>query len=350
LVPRPILVLSAACLALTPVAPAGAADKDSPRWQHESSIVFVAFTQDGKHVLTATYEGTIRKWDAASGKVVQEIEKGIKTNRNDVRCRVAALSPDGKLLAVATYASYVNVYNVATGKPVRQIKTADDQLSGASAVLFTPNSKSVLTGRLQGRVLSQWDATSGKELRKFGDEVKGFPVFEFGTLSISADGKVVASIAAEVKDGRKVGSSIRRWDLASGKELSMVKPGEGAVVFSTDGKTAALGDPKTGSIRLWDLEADKEVRELEGAGSARVFSRDGKLLAGRDNERILCVWDVQAGKVLRKIGEPAARPLSARADVIAFSADGKRIMTGVGTEVQQWDVGTGKEILPAEQK
>jgi hypothetical protein len=36
---------------------------------------------------------------------------------------------------------------------------------------------------------------------------------------------------------------------------------------------------------------------------------------------------------------------------MAFSADGKRLVTGVGTEVRQWDVSSGKELgQPAEKK
>ena len=336
-------LIGAGLTLLIQTAQAQKADPTGPsRWQHESPVVFVAYTPDGKHVLTATYEGAIRKWDATSGKVALEIEKGIKFNKADVRCRVAALSPDGKLLAVATYASYVNIYNVATGKPVRQIKTADDQLSGASAVLFAPDSKSVITSRLQGRVVSQWDAVSGKELRKVGEEPKGTPTFQFGALAISPDGKVVASA-----DGR----SVRRWDLTTGKELAPFKGGAGAFIVAGDGKTAVWDYTRDGLIRLWDLEKDEELRQLEGAGTAQVFSRDSKLLAGRDHDRVLCVWDVQAGKVLRKIGEATKRPLNARADVMAFSADGKRLVTGVGTEVRQWDVGSGKELgQPAEKK
>lgn len=315
----------------------------SSRWQHDGPVVFVAYTPDGKQVLTATYEGALRKWDAATGKS-QVIEKGIKGgSTTDVRCRVAALSPDGKTLAVATYASMVNVYSVGTGKKLRQLKTADDQLSGAGAVAFSPDSKTLLTGRLQGRSVSQWDLATGKELRKFGD-AKGQPAFEFGTLGMAAGGKIVLSIGGDFQGAQRVGLLVRRWELA-GKELSPVKGGgDGSVVLAADGKTAAWNSAKAGTIRLWDLEADKEILQLEGGGTVRVFSKDSKLLVGRDSERVLCLWDVQTGKVHRKIGEPSSRPINFRADVVAISADGKRLATGVGDEVRQWDTVSGTEL------
>jgi WD40 repeat protein len=330
--------------------PAVAQPVGATRWQHDGPVVFVAYTPDSKYVLTATYEGAIRKWEAASGKEVLQIEKGIKAVPFDVRCRVAALSPDGKTLAVATYASSLNLYQVATGKPLRQIQTGEDQMSGASAVAFAPNSKSVITSRFQGRAVSQWEVASGKELRRLGDPVKGNFVFEFGSVAISANGKVVASAISEYQGGQRVGTTVRRWDVATGKVLASARGGgEGRIVFAGDGKTAAWGNGKTNVIRLWDLEADKELRSLEGTGQARVFSPDGKLLAGRDSDRVLCLWDVETGKLLRRLGgAPANLPvLNARADVAAFSVDGKRLVTGLGSDVQQWDVKSGKEIDPA---
>ena len=318
-------------------------------WRHEGAVLFVAFTPDGKHIITATYEGAIRKWDAVSGKNVLQIERPINQQPGglDVRCRAAALSPDGKTLAVLTYASALSLYNVATGKPFRHIKTGDDQMSGASAVAFVPGGKSVATSRSQGREVTYWDLASGTE-RKFGDPVKGPATFGFSTLSISSNGTILASAVNEFQGGQRVGTSVRRWRLPGGKELAPAKGGDaGSVVLAPDGKTAVWGNWKTNTLRLWDLDSDKEIRKLEGTGTAYTFSADGKLLAGRDTERVLCVWDVQTGKEPRRLGKPASRPLSSRADVAAFSANGKRLVTGVGTEVRQWDIVSGKEIGPA---
>ncbi len=155
------------------------AAKSASLLRHDGTVVFVAYTPDGKQIITITYEGAIRKWDAASGKEVQQIEKAINAPGAmfDTRCRVAALSPDGKTLAVATYASVVNLYNVTSGKPIRQVKTGDDQMSGAGGIGFAADSKSIFTNRFHGREVTHWDLANGKELHKFGEALKGFNLF-----------------------------------------------------------------------------------------------------------------------------------------------------------------------------
>ncbi len=318
--------------------------------QHDGAVVFVAYTPDGKHILTSIYEGAIRKWDAASGKELQLIEKAIKLDGStpDVRCRAAALSPDGKYLGVLSYASTLNIYTVATGKAYGQIVTGEDQLSGAFAVAFAADGKSVATSRFQGRAVTQWDLIKGKPIQKFGDDTKPKGVVLAGRSALAFGDKVLASETVELKNGQAAGVSVRRWNLETGKELSPAQGpvgGTNSVVFASDGKTAAWGNAGAGTIWLWDLAADKELKKLEGTGHARVFSTDGKFLAGRDTDRVVCVWDTARGKVLRKYGDkPVNLPLNARADVLAFSADGKKLVAGLGPEVRQWDVASGMEI------
>lgn len=305
--------------------------------QQDGGVVFIAYTPDGKSLITTTYEGAIRKWDSATGKELLQIEKPIKLDGStaDVRCRSAALSPDGKYIGVLTYASTLNLYTVADGKPYGQIVTGEDQLTGAFALAFAPDSKSVATSKYQGRAISLWDLATGKESRQFGDHLKPKGIAA-GHHSLGTDGKQLFT--------HNAGNSLKRWDL-DGKELSPLSGPAGAssVVFARDGKLAAwvVG----GAIRIWDMATNKELRALEGSGTARTFSADNKRLAGRDSDRILCVWDTASGKLLHKYGEkPTSLILSARADFAAFSTDNTRLAAALGNEVRVWEVATGKEI------
>lgn len=346
------ILITAALLAivlLLPESAFGQAKAQATLRELDGAVVFVAYTSDTKHLITVTYEGAIHKWDASNGKEVMQIEKAFKPDGSmpDVRCRAAALSPDGKFLGVLSYASTLNLYTIANGKEYGQISTGDDQMSGAFGVAFNPDGKTVATGRFCGRGVTIWDLANGKSLRTLGDDAKPKGFTPFGRSPIAINGKTLAIEVGVFNNNQLTGTVLKRWDLSTGKELSTAKgpSGAGSFLLTPDARMAAWTNSSTREIRLWDLANDKEIRKLEGTGQARVFSPDGKQLAGRDPERVLFVWDTTTGKLLRKYGDaPANQPLNFRADVAAFSPDGKRLAAGVGGEVHQWDVASGKEV------
>jgi RNA polymerase sigma factor (sigma-70 family) len=341
--------------------PTGAVSRlGAMHWWHESRLAFVAYTPDGKYVITATYQGVIRKWEAASGKEVLQMARvpaNAERGGADIRCRSALLSADGRRLAIITYGEAVNLYDVVNGRYLHRITPAGI-VTGAA---FSPDNKSLVTTAHPGREVIQWDATTGKQLRQFGGPLKGAKDYA-GTHSpgISADGKVLAHGVSEYEGLQLKGVWVRRWGLATGKELSPAKQlpsakGNCGVIIAGDGKSAACCDWKTGEVTLWDLEADKELRRLEGQSPFVVFSPDSKLVAGRKGQpfglrgttQMLSLWDVQTGKLLRQFEKGGGSIGIASTDhIFAFSADGKHLVAGVDDKVRQWDVGTGKESNP----
>jgi WD40 repeat protein len=68
----------------------------SPPLQHQSYVWAVAFSPDGRSVLTGSIDSTARLWDARSGKSLYP------PLRHQSFVRAVAFSPDGKVLIVAT--------------------------------------------------------------------------------------------------------------------------------------------------------------------------------------------------------------------------------------------------------
>jgi WD40 repeat protein len=77
---------------------------------HTLPIVGISFTPDGRQLVSASEDKTIRVWDLATGKTVRTI-RGESTLGIQGKIYAMALSPDGKWLAVGGWNSEQSVFN-----------------------------------------------------------------------------------------------------------------------------------------------------------------------------------------------------------------------------------------------
>src|SRR5688572_6050829 len=93
--------------------PSGAVARlGSPRMRHGHYISCVAFTPDGKHVVSASRLGDVRMWEAVGGREVRSFP-GHRLGVHSL-----ALSRDGKLLATGGGEPALRVCEIATGREV----------------------------------------------------------------------------------------------------------------------------------------------------------------------------------------------------------------------------------------
>ncbi len=108
------------------------------------------------------------------------------------------------------------------------------------------------------------------------------------------------------------------------------------LVFSPDGKTlATCGYDRL--IKLWGVETGQLIRELKDHSDAVygvTFSPDGTLLASGSADRAVKVWQVADGKRLYTLSDSTDWVYS-----VAWSPDGQRLAAaGVDKSVRVWEV------------
>jgi WD40 repeat protein len=158
------------------------------------------------------------------------------------------------------------------------------------------------------------------------------------SVAISNDGKFLAT--ASVDGTAKV------WDLATGKEIQVLKPATptpvNCVAFNKDGTIVATASLDK-MIRFWNPKDGKSTKELKGhteGVSSIVFSPDGTLLASGSGDKTVRLWDVKEAKELKNLGSHKKSVYS-----VAFNTDGSELAScGDDGVIKIWDVKKQTEI------
>src|SRR5262245_37654157 len=96
------LALALTCCLCLPVLPAAAAPGRPARVSavlkgHTEAIYSIAYTPDGKYVVTGSFDKTLKIWDAVNGKEVKTIAGGVAGHQNLVL--TVSVSPDSANIA-----------------------------------------------------------------------------------------------------------------------------------------------------------------------------------------------------------------------------------------------------------
>jgi WD40 repeat protein len=348
-------------------------------------VFFVAFTDQGKHLLTAGSDGLVRTWDPATGQEVRHFDNSYAAAevfpgpaaRHTEGVRLArtalALSADSRTLAAVGPDGILRLADVTTGKSGHQFRVAGP--GGVNGLAFSPDGKTVFT-RGADHVIRPWEVRTGKERGRLG-AAPALPVLiHYGvenTLAVAPDGKTLAAVHWEAAQGRWT-RLLRLWDVPSGARPRQITTGpedllvpRTRLAFTPDGKSLACAE-SDGTVRLYEAATGKERRVLGRARpgkprddvqvTALAFTPDGKTLAGRSLDFPgIRLWDVASGKELTPLGGRAGtRPIRRLSwpgvdsfpSSLAFSPDGRLLATGTtGGAVRQWEVRSGRERVPA---
>jgi len=282
-----------------------------------SSIVW---SHDGKRVGTVGMDGTVRVWNAETGKELRKLKADTMGTSS------VSFSLTGETIAMINplpeRAAFIQIWDVESGK---ELQRSLDYASKSLFDVFPHLTKKLATGHVTVRI---WDADSGKELQQIGGRTEG------GGFSIfSPDGKKIVTAAGN--------GVVQIWDAESGKELPRLREQKRgiyarSVAFSMGGKKVATIEHE-GIVRIWEVDSGKELKKLESFPGdwhwPAAFSPDEKKIVavGTTTDQSSCVriLDTESGKVQElKIPEVRNEYVTlkpANFFAITFSPDGKSI-------------------------
>ena len=286
-----------------------------------NSIAFAPGTND--HRLAATdFDGTLRQWDADTGKAVGTLIQVPRASLNAV-----VYSADGTRLITASADGVVRVWNAETGRAA--LPPLRGHSVRANTVAASRNGKLIASGDESGQVIL-WDATTGQLVRRMGP-VRG-PVWSVG---FSPDAQRVA--ASGGTDGL-----FAMWGTVSGELIyqsaEVAKSAFPNLAFSPDGRYVATSNRAQATLKLRDAHSGRPIeRVFLGHGlsvEAVAFSADGRFIASGSMDQSVRLWDVETGD---PIG--AATPFAGLNSSLAFSADGQRLAQSGTVEgtIHVWD-------------
>jgi len=317
---------------------------------HRGDVTSLVSSGDGKIVVSAGYDGIIKKWDAAQATLLGAVESNaLKNAFFDIKL---ALSADGTKLFRLRQA-----FDGDNGKEIASTIAAFDLEKGTelwsqevanltvSHVALSPDGKlAVCYGRSEGVLVNNlvvWSFAEGKVLYKLPNPKK----LQIQSMVFMPDSRAFYTACTD--------GALRLYNSADGREVSSIKSDlkyVTAMILDRPGKTLAVWDGSV--VRIWDLANSKERFPPTGHKSPvnrLAFSADGKLVMSRSFDDLLLVWKTAEAEELFRIKHPKGNAPIEIGDrdtlynPIAVSPKGEHIAYGRADGiVEVADVKTGK--------
>jgi WD40 repeat protein len=304
----------------------------SPEASHSHWIYDARYSPDGRMIVSASRDGTVRVWDAETGKPMHRIVVGAS---EQAIVRSATFVGDSTRIAVASDDNPVRLYDVASGKVIAELR-----LAGAAGDEDPPRIAATTGGMLflagkDDAVEALDPATQAVRYRLAGHGAEATAI----AISETADMVATAATNELAKPQLPHNRRILLWRLGTGEKLAELMPSglPSVLAFSRDGKQLAV--VVGGSADIYDVATKHVVQSIrEHPVSdlfAVAFTADGKGLITCRTHPIL--WDLATGQMVRPFG-----PFGDLCHSVEVSTDGRfALTTSAGSDVRIWEIATG---------
>jgi WD40 repeat protein len=261
-----------------------ATGQPSVEFNGDTLIVFcLAWQPDGQRIAAAGSDGrqqTVKVWDVRSQRQAFALPAGQEYF-------AVAFSPDGRHLVTGRLNGAVQVWDARTGQPVGTgtLGTHDREIRG---IVFTRDGKHLASASPDGEV-KLWDATHLDTKQEPRLTLRARIPRPSLNVAFSPDGRRLATGGDD--------NTVKIWDVQTGQELQTLRGHSGevyTVAFSPDGRWVASGGEDS-TVKVWNSHTGKLLRSFRGHTglvSSVAFSPDGRRLVSGSRDSTAKVWDL----------------------------------------------------------
>jgi WD40 repeat protein len=274
-----------------------------------SKVCAVGFSSDGHIFASASWTGSIRLWDPATGDQLLELK-----GRGDRILRIA-FCPGSPAKTLASYSvdKAVRLWDVPTGVQ-RDLLEFDDHVH---SMVFSPGG---LLACGSGKDALLWSESKRRVLQtiRFPGKIR---VQEF-----DPDPKANVFLITDPKDG------LTFWDYSNNKPIKtlFLEINSGVVAFSSDKKLLAHAGPDF--IDLCDLTTGELVRRIHWPGCRQLSFVPSKPLLACCNHTVVLLWNTKNHQESMRI------ELGKYVTGIPFPGDGQLLATCCNDFSTLWDL------------
>lgn len=256
---------------------------------HTARVNALAFSMDGKNMLSASSDTTVRLWDNSNGKCMRVFE-------GHAHYVTACAFNSKKFILSASYDKTVRLWDCDSGA---SLKTFIGHHSAVLACIFSPADDSILSAS-SDNTLILWDL-NGNHRHTFSGHT-----WAVRACAFSPNGQFIVSASQD--------KTLKLWNL-QGQCLRTFEGHSDYVVacaFSPDGQRIVSASYDN-TIKVWNLEGNCE-QTFTGSNQpviACTFNATGESIFSLSNNGAIEFWDVKklSSQAAFAIPRPATPPL-----------------------------------------